>query len=392
MQPIRLVVCLIALFTPGLAFAASPVAYVYVQQPLQVDSTTAPIYAYSATSSGALTPIKGSPFTANGALIGTNGTHFITSYQTFLYSLDVASDGAIVGQATVINTGVYTGSECGSISGGVLDHTGQDVYVTLNLPGTCADVQTFEIGKTGTLTFLGATGDISHGAIPAETPLKILGNNKLAFNAPEAQNWTSPASGCNPYMNGFSRASNGTLDYTVPTVSVTGPTPESGEDLLPVPWLITDDPTDHLALAVFNTAGAPCGNGGPVQLASFTANSEGALTSTNTAENMPTVPGGATSMILNPAGTILAVATGTGVQFFHFNGAEPITEFTGIIGTSGFISAMAWDNSNHLYALNGASGRLHVYDATTTSVKEVSGSPYNNVCGTDTCTLIVRYP
>jgi outer membrane protein assembly factor BamB len=194
-------------------------------------------------------------------------------------------------------------------------------------------------------------------------------------------------------MNGFSRASNGTLDYTAPIVDVTGPTPESGgAGLLPVPWLTTDDPTDHLAIAVFNTDGPPCGNGGAVQLASFTASSKGALTSTNTGGNMPTVPGGASSMVLNPAGTVLAVATSTGVQFFHFNGAKPITEFTGIIGTSGFITAMAWDKDNHLYAINGATGRLHVYEATTTSVKEVSGSPYDDVCGADSCTLIVRIP
>jgi hypothetical protein len=391
MQPIRPIVCLIALLTPGLAIAASPVAYVYVQQPLQGASSSAPIYAYAAASAGILTPIKGSPFTATGTIVGTNGTHFITSYQTDLYSYDVASDGVIGAQAAEINTGLYTGSECGSIDGAVLDHTGQDVYATLNLAGTCADVQTFEIGKTGTLTFLGATGDISHGGTPAETPLKIAGNNKFAYNAPEAQDWTSPTAGCNPFLNGFTRASNGTLDYTAPTVDVTGPE-SSGSELLPVPWLMTDDPTDHLAVAVFNTSGAPCGNGGAIQLASFTASSQGALTSTNTGGNMPTVPGGASIVLLNPAGTLLAVATSTGVQFFHFNGAKPITEFTGIIGTSGFIAAMAWDNSNHLYAINGASGNLHVYDATTTSVKEVSGSPYSDVCGADTCTLIVRFP
>jgi hypothetical protein len=169
---IRLFLCLSATLSTGVAVAVSPVAYVYVQQPLQGDISSAPIFAYAATSAGKLTPIKGSPFTATGTIVGTNGTHFITSYQTDLYSYDVASDGVIGAQASEINTGLYAGSDCGSISGAVLDHTGQDVYATLNLAGTCADVQTFEIGKTGTLTFLGATGDISHGGIAAETPLK----------------------------------------------------------------------------------------------------------------------------------------------------------------------------------------------------------------------------
>jgi hypothetical protein len=46
-------------------------------------------------------------------------------------------------------------------------------------------------------------------------------------------------------------------------------------------------------------------------------------------------------------------------------------------GTSGYISTMAWDKDNHLYALNAFSGRLHVYTATSTGVVEAAGSPYN---------------
>src|SRR6185437_15038824 len=105
-----------------------------------------------------------------------------------------------------------------------------------------------------------------------------------------------------------------------------------------------------------------------------------------------TPPGGGT-MKLNAAGTILAITVGTGIQFFHFNGASPITAFTGIIGTSGYISTMAWDGYNHLYALNAKSGKLHVYTATATGVVEAPGSPYlpPNNCSTG-CqqTLIVR--
>jgi hypothetical protein len=37
---------------------------------------------------------------------------------------------------------------------------------------------------------------------------------------------------------------------------------------------------------------------------------------------------------------------------------------------------MQWDNSNHLYAVNGASGKLHVYIVTPTFVVEAAGSPY----------------
>jgi hypothetical protein len=40
------------------------------------------------------------------------------------------------------------------------------------------------------------------------------------------------------------------------------------------------------------------------------------------------------------------------------------------------IDQLAWDNSNHLYALSYESGELYVYTVTPTSISEVAGSPY----------------
>ena len=129
------------------------------------------------------------------------------------------------------------------------------------------------------------------------------------------------------------------------------------------------------------------------QIASYTIGKDGNLSTTNTWQDMATFANGSMNeMKMAPSGKLLAVSVQTGVQFYHFNGAKPITEFTGVIGTSGFITTMAWDTDNHLYAINGATGRLHIYEATPTSVKEVSGSPYNDVCKSDSCTLIVRVP
>jgi hypothetical protein len=56
-------ICLIATLSTGVAFAASPVAYVYVQE------TGGPVSVYSAASDGKLTQIKGSPFDLPGRLI-----------------------------------------------------------------------------------------------------------------------------------------------------------------------------------------------------------------------------------------------------------------------------------------------------------------------------------
>jgi hypothetical protein len=86
--------------------------------------------------------------------------------------------------------------------------------------------------------------------------------------------------------------------------------------------------------------------------------------------------------LFSPSGKFLAVSAGEGIQFYHIDGTAT-KAITGIVGTSGYITATAWDSSNHLYALNGASGKLHVYTVTSTSVVEASGSPYEDVpfCG-----------
>lgn len=75
------------------------------------------------------------------------------------------------------------------------------------------------------------------------------------------------------------------------------------------------------------------------------------------------------------------MALGTGIQFFYLNGTKS-TVLTGVVGTSGYISAMAWDTSSHLYALNGISGKLHVYTVSSKGAVETEGSPYQpSFCG-----------
>jgi hypothetical protein len=78
-------------------------------------------------------------------------------------------------------------------------------------------------------------------------------------------------------------------------------------------------------------------------------------------------------MRMSPSGKLLAVAGSAGLQLFHFNGASPITKYTGLL-VSGPVSMAYWDNSNHLYALSGS--KLYVFNATPTSVGQAAGSPY----------------
>jgi hypothetical protein len=394
---------LLTMLCSGMAFAASPVAYVYVQKPVQGDNL-APIYAYATASNGKLTPIKGSPFHVTGNMIGNNGSHLITLGAAFMYSYDVSLSGAIGAQTSEIDTQLYSGSECGRAytpylnPPGDMDNTGSYAYAFLS-GGSCYALQTYEVQKpSGDLTFKGSSiwEDACTGSANNSVALPtIAGDNLFAYSIQGAQL-------CNVFalFEGFNRESSGTFDINS-SFSAGAPTPPPGGWFY-VPEItqltgisIAHDSSNHLAIPMQATKEGGAGEEYyPFsQIASYTIGKDGNLSTTNTWQDMATFANGSMNeMKMAPSGKLLAVSVQTGVQFYHFNGAKPITEFTGVIGTSGFITTMAWDADNHLYAINGATGRLHIYEATPTSVKEVSGSPYNDVCKSDSCTLIVRVP
>jgi hypothetical protein len=399
MRPKHLFVCLIATLCTGAALAqtsvepayqrppatGSPVAYVYVQ-------TSNGTVLYDASSSGKLTLVAGSPFNTSGEVIGSNGKYYITMGIHDLHTYKVAANGALGPQTSQFDTQSYAGGQCGLTSGAVLDHSGQDVYVSLKgAPAgdgndLCDALQTSSLSSSsGMFTFKGdLLVDEDSKTSGSDTLPVLLGNNKFAYSL------EGIADACEHSFNIFARESSGALEFAAGQ-NVTVPVGPSGgyhyyplfpsnidSALVPLwPSLITDDPTDHLAIALYAEKDAPCGTTKTPQLGSFTADSKGNLTTKNTAENMPSIAGsGINVMRMSPSGNLLAVATGTGVQIFHFNGSSPITKFTGVIGTTGFIRDLQWDKNNHLYAVNGASGNLHVYTITTTSAVEAAGSPY----------------
>jgi hypothetical protein len=376
MRPICLIACLTMLCT---CTALAQEAYVYDYIPNKG------VYAYDASSTGKLTLIKGSPFKTAGQMVGTNGTHFVTSDSTSVYSYAVESNGAIGKLVSDINTQHYSGSDCGTIGyqgavAGEFAHTGETVYILLSgapgdNDGACDGIQTYGISKSGTFTFKGATAFNQEASYFYAGNLPTLtGNGKFGYGF-EYNIFDEDV--CSPTLNIFAGESGGVLGYQ-DNLLTPPPAPPSGDS-----WIltaITDDPSDHIVLALYTTTDVDCNDGptfGPAQLASYTVNSQGNLTTTNTYENMPKLPGGDYPylMKLDPTGKILAVAMGTGVAFYHFNGADPITAFSGIIGDSGQIALMAWDTRGHLYAQNSASGRMHVYEVTTKTAKELSGSP-----------------
>jgi len=356
--------------------SSSTVAYVYAQ-------TKSGINLYDASSAGKLTLVKGSPFQLSGPgqiLVGSNGKYLIMLGASDLHSYPVAANGGIDKQAFQIDTQSYGGSGCDAPThASELGYTGENVYVLLSYADTdCNAIQTYAISGDGQFVFKGDTtvGTGSNFAIGLPT---TTGNGKFGYGE-----LFCGYDNCSCYstLNLFFSGSQNILHYSSTPAIASLPKLPSGYSswITSAPPALANDSTDHIVLAMYATTDADCEDSSDTtqpQLGSFTPNSKGSLITTNTSKNMPVIEEMPSSMSISPSGKVLAVALGTGIQFFHFNGAGPVTKFTGIIGSSGYITTMQWDKSNHLYAINGAAGKVHVYTVTTTSVEEAAGSPYS---------------
>jgi hypothetical protein len=380
-----LTLCLAAL-CPATAFSqvsAAPVAYVYV-------GTSKGVYLYNAAPNGSLSSVPVAPRSVEGVAIGSNRGYFLSLDPDTLHAYTQTPDGEIRSQSWFVNTQTFSGGECGTAQGGVFDHSGQYIYVQLfpdqpvpNDQEACAAIQTFKIDGTGALSFLGATQfatEIQTGVNTAFSPLiKLSGNGSYGYSA-------SFDHECDVRTWEFKRESSGTMlfnTYEILTVPSTPP------DWRWEPFVMTADPTNHLAIAMNGQSGeaSPCGDTVHLtQLGSFTVASDGNLATTNTAANMPTPKVDPQVLNMSPSGQFLAVGGSTpfsaingtqtpGLQVFHFNGANPIKSYSAVLTTVP-INDIHWDNSNHLYALSNATKKLYAYTVTSSSITAVPGSPY----------------
>ncbi len=375
------------------AFAATPVAHVYVQ-------TTKGVNLYNTASSGQLSLASGSPFKTVGLMVGTNGKYFFSNGTNLVHVYAMSSTGAIGKEVANIDTSLYSGSECGTTGLTFLDHSGQYLYVEhSNFPSptgdnTCYGIQSYKITTTtGQLTFLGSTGAEVGRYEQAPRGFTLTANNTFVYALYE-QGYGATI------IDGFHRESAGALDMwgfheadPAPIDSTWG-------------WLqygVAADPSNHLATIAVQEQGIPLGYSRAPQLASYTVDAQGNLSTTNTWQTMPTPVIFPTSLNMSPSGKLLAAggnvtlpanpgnnpAESPGLQVFHFNGASPITNFSSVL-TSDFIDFIRWDNANHLYALSNSSGKLYVYTVTPTSIKSVAGSPFKVANLSSPSSLVVR--
>jgi hypothetical protein len=354
--------------------ATAPVAYVYVGAANKVN-------LYDAAANGKLTLVKGSPFQTSGLTIGSNGKFLVTLGTNLIHSYPVVSTGAIGKQISTINTQFFSGSDCSDdgTGGAVLDHTGTNLYVyfftEFNDGGTtgggCASIQTYNISKAGELSFNGAALFGNNAGNGIDQIPAITGNDTYAYASGYFGIGGDPSQ---QEVYGFKRKSGGELEDWNP--NVTPPSASAGGIYLP--GFITADPANHLAISTqaFYYDGDNF-QYGPLQLASFTEDTQGNIVSSNTSENMPSPEVTPSIMNMSPSGKLLALG-GNGLQVFHFNGANPITPYSSVLTTAP-INQIHWDNSNHLYALSDSTNKLYVYTITPTSISAVPGSPFTTI-------------
>jgi hypothetical protein len=347
--------------------AQSTSAYVYVQS----TGSAGPVYSYSASSGGQLTAIPGSPFKPGTQIIGSNKSQFFTLGKTLLHAYAVGSNGAIGSQLSQIPVLNYAGSFCGSgtngLNGAVLDHSGQFVYVLLwdGGDGTCTAYQTYKVNSGGTLTFVGDT-EVNVESGGGTTVPSILGNETFAY--------ADDFSGHNSSPIGLQRESSGTLQYR--NIVETNPLLD-GYNEYTVRYPDASPVGNYVVFALY-----PYNSGSP-QLGSYTVDSQGNISSTNTQSNMPTSALEITDTSFSPDGKLFVVAgdyganSGSGIEIYNFNGAAPLTlNRTVLTGTP--IDRIAWDSNNHLYAISRSLNKLYVLTVTSTSVTQNSSQTITN--------------
>ena len=342
--------------------ATAPIADVYVQ-------TQHGVNVYTANSAGLLTLVKGSPFYDSGQMEAVNGGFLLSVGTDYLHSYRIESDGAIGAQAAQIDTQKYAGYQCGTtFDPALLDHTGQFFTVGLygSSSGGCSSLQTYKVASNGQFTFVGdsVSTDGVHTSVYQTVVSTYSSNDLFAYGAQEQQ-------GGGVYL-AYRRASAGDLVVNG-SFTEKDPTPNPTDSNY-APWLVAADNAGHLAAVMNEPFGPNCCS--YFQLASYTINSQtGAISSTNTYQNMPATQIYPNDIAMSWSGNLVALG-GLGLELFHFNGASPATTFGGVLLPKVNIDKVAFDKNNHLYALSDSSGQLYVYTVTSSSVTEAPGSPY----------------
>lgn len=349
--------------TPSATASTAPVAYVYVSsQP----GGTGHIYGYAASASGQLTPVAGSPFSSTASALALNGKWLFGSHlqSNLIYSYAIAANGSIK-QADSYDSSPYTAP-----NDLFLDHTGASLYVGFSDGVGDNGYEALNINQTtGKLSLVNA----SYTGVGEFFQMTFIGDNKFAYG--------NTCYHFDPTIYGFARVSGGGLSSLGTDAPL--PTAPSGDQYCPLGGTATDPYND----VVVPLQQIPSDGGNPTafKLAVYTSDPYGKLSTTSTAANMATVQVEPDTLAMSPKGFYLAAANSDpsgvgpngGIQVFLMHGSKPLTVLTGVVIPGVYVNQMYWDNNEHLYAVSNGSGKLYVFNVSTSGTTQVAGSPYS---------------
>ena len=293
--------------------------------------------------------------------MAVNGKYLFAPDGVYIDSYLIGSNGALK-KVSTINAAAYDSydPQAAYVFSVGMDHSGSALYASI-FDDDGDPFESFKVnGSNGQLVYNGQQGTPTHES--ASYPLSFIGNDKFGY---EALGFFEDSA-----IVGFQRDSDSSL--TSLGQSRTFPIAKPGDCFLT--QFSVADATNHLAVAVEPATDCPAGGeDGNVQIAAYTVDSQGGLSTNSTYRNMLTTPFTyVTWMTMAPSGKVLAVAGDNGLQLYHFNGASPVTKFTGMVATHQ-IDQMYFDNESHLYALSKRDGKVFVYTLTSTGVTYVGG-------------------
>lgn len=327
------------------------------------------IKGFNAAANGTLSTIAGSPFAADVTFMAVNRSYLFGSKSSgnSVPSFRIKANGALQWvHSTNVQAPDPTG--CAYASPITLDRYGSNLYRVQYSGGLCDQThyQSFWIDKTtGKLHYQGKSAD----RFLSNSPLSFTESDKFAYGS-ECMNYEG-----NPLdtFAGYARQTSGLLDWGA--VSAPDPATQDPNDFYCRAWTAADA-RNHVAVTFTDTNFNDPYSSPPTQLGVYTVQTGGNLTTTSTWANMPSTAVGYTfGLAASRDGKLLAVFGTNGLQVFHFNGASPITAYTGLLTTDEITQAY-WDHNHHLYALAPSAHKLYVFTVTGTSVTAAPGSPH----------------
>ena len=346
---------------------ASTVALVYVSSMI-AHGHQSEVIAYTADASGKLTVAADSPYKFNIGKMAVNGSYLLGSElgrsDVEAYRMEPSGDLSFEASANE----PAPSENCGSAGPNIPERGSPGLLnaaYLLNadyLESRCADDSLPPLmvqRSSGKLIFLGDAGDT--GDMVGD--LSLAGDGKFAYS--------SDCYRFGPSIYGFKRKNDGALSEL--NIHPALPQAVKGEGWCP--YLAASDGANHLAVPMYPWSQYGSQDG-PYQLATYSVNDSGQLTTSSSYLDMPRVMAGSiTDVNMDPSGSLLAVAGTGGLQIFHFNGDKPITIYTGLL-TTVEVDQVFWDSNGHLYAIGQSANKLWVFNVTSTESVEAPGSPY----------------